>query len=286
LGFSINTVPRLTVSTTNAATGAPVTVTLTNGQGNFQDWLALAATTAANSIRVQWIYVPTGTTTMTWTVNMPTTPGTYEFRYFLNNGYTRAATSPPITVVAASSGVPVLTSLSPTSAAVGGGSFTLTATGSGFAPTSVVRWNGADRTTTFVSSSQLRATIPATDRASVGTAQVTVFTPAPGGGLSSPLTFTITSAPVLTVSATSVPKGGSVTVTLTNGNGGAQDWLALALASAPNASYVQWTYVGPGVTTRTWTVTMPTSLGTYEFRYFLNNGYTRAATSPTVTVTP
>jgi hypothetical protein len=29
---------------------------------------------------------------------MPTTPGTYEFRLFLENGYTRAATSPPVTV--------------------------------------------------------------------------------------------------------------------------------------------------------------------------------------------
>ena len=29
---------------------------------------------------------------------MPNTPGTYEFRLFLNNGYTLAATSPPIAV--------------------------------------------------------------------------------------------------------------------------------------------------------------------------------------------
>jgi hypothetical protein len=30
---------------------------------------------------------------------MPNPPGTYEFRLFLNNGYTRVATSPTITVV-------------------------------------------------------------------------------------------------------------------------------------------------------------------------------------------
>jgi subtilisin family serine protease len=286
LSFAINTVPRLTVNTSTAATGEPVTVTLTNGQGNFQDWLALAATTAANTIKVQWIYVPTGATTMTWTVNMPTTPGTYEFRYFLKNGYTRAATSPPVTVATPPSPVPVLTSLSPTSTPTGTTSFTLTVNGSGFATTSVVRWNGADRSTTFVSSSQLRATIPASDRASAGTAEVTVFSPAPGGGTSAPLTFTITPASALSVSATSAPRGGSVTVTLTNGYGGTQDWLALAASGAGNSQYLQWIYVGPGVTTRTWTVTMPTNPGTYEFRYFLNNGYTRAATSPTVTVTP
>jgi hypothetical protein len=42
--------------------------------------------------------------------------------------------------------------------------------------------------------------------------------------------------------------------------------------------------VGSGVSTRTWTVTMPSTPGTYEFRLFLNNGYTRGATSPPVTV--
>ena len=51
-------------------------------------------------------------------------------------------------------------------------------------------------------------------------------------------------------------------------------------------NYLKWTYVGAGVTTRTWTVNMPTTAGTYEFRLFPNNGYTTAATSPPVTVTP
>jgi hypothetical protein len=54
-----------------------------------------------------------------------------------------------------------------------------------------VRWNGSNRTTTFVSSTQLTATIPASDIAVAGTAQVTVFTPTPGGGTSSAQTFTI-----------------------------------------------------------------------------------------------
>jgi len=92
--------------------------------------------------------------------------------------------------------------------------------------------------------------------------------------------------PSLSVSATTVAPGGSVTATLTNGLGGGTDWLALAATAAPNTSYLQWIYVGSGVTSRTWTVTMPTTAGTYEFRLFPNNGYTRAATSPTVTVTP
>ena len=90
--------------------------------------------------------------------------------------------------------------------------------------------------------------------------------------------------PLLTVSATNVAGGSSVTVTLTNGAGGQTDWLAFAASSSSNTSYVQWTYVGNGVTTRTWTVTTPTTGGSFEFRLLLNNGYTVAATSPTVVV--
>ena len=73
-------------------------------------------------------------------------------------------------------------------------------------------------------------------------------------------------------------------MTLTGGLGGATDWFAFAAAAAPNGTYLQWTYVGAGVTTRTWTITAPATAGTYQFRLFLNDGYTRAATSPTVTV--
>ena len=62
--------------------------------------------------------------------------------------------------------------------------------------------------------------------------------------------------------------------------------MTLAATGTPDTSYVYWIYVGAGVTTRTWTVTMPATPGTYEFRLFLNNTYTRAATSPTVSVVP
>jgi hypothetical protein len=183
--------------------------------------------------------------------------------------------------------VPVATSLSPASANAGSAAFSLTVSGSSFVSASVVRWNGANRPTTFVSATQLRASIAAADIATAGSASVTVFTPAPGGGTSAPLTFTIAPAaqtPQLTVSARTVARGGTVTVTLTNGAGGIADWLAFALSSAPNTQYYTYTYVGLGVRTRTWTITVPMTPGTYEFRLFFNDGYVRAATSPTVTV--
>ena len=46
--------------------------------------------------------------------------------------------------------VPTLTSISPASAQPVGSAFTLTVTGTNFINGSVVRWNGSDRTTTFV----------------------------------------------------------------------------------------------------------------------------------------
>src|SRR5207249_3666329 len=87
--------------------------------------------------------------------------------------------------------VPTTTGLSPASAPAGGPGFTLTVNGSGFIPGSLVRWNGADRPTTFVSATQLTAAIPAADLTVAGTAQVTAFTPAPGGGASNAQPFSI-----------------------------------------------------------------------------------------------
>jgi hypothetical protein len=80
--------------------------------------------------------------------------------------------------------VPAIGSLSPSGITAGGSDFGLTINGTGFIPDSEVRWNGADRTTNPVRSTQVRATIPASDIAIPGGAQVTVFNPAPGGGTS------------------------------------------------------------------------------------------------------
>ena len=88
---------------------------------------------------------------------------------------------------------PALGSLAPSSATAGGPAFTLTANGSNFVSGSAVQWNGAARTTTFVSATQLRATIAAADIAAPGTAQVSVLNP--GGAASGALPFTVTAAP-------------------------------------------------------------------------------------------
>jgi len=87
--------------------------------------------------------------------------------------------------------VPSITSLSQTAAVAGTPGLALTVTGSSFVPGSVVRWNGQDRTTTPVDSAHLSAAITTADLAVAGTALVTVFNPAPGGGTTSPAPFTI-----------------------------------------------------------------------------------------------
>jgi YVTN family beta-propeller protein len=69
--------------------------------------------------------------------------------------------------------------------------------GPDFVADSVVRWNGSDRPTTSNGSiNGLTAQISASDIAAAGTAVVTVFNPAPGGGSSNSLTFTITTGAV------------------------------------------------------------------------------------------
>jgi len=57
-------------------------------------------------------------------------------------------------------------------------------------------WGGSSRTTTFVSSNQLKANIGAADLVSAGKVAVTVVNPAPGGGASSAATFTVAPATV------------------------------------------------------------------------------------------
>ncbi len=193
-------------------------------------------------------------------------------------------TSSSQTLTVSNPPAPVLTSISPTTVASGGAAFTLTANGSSFTASSVVKINGTTRTTTFVNATQLTASILASDIATGGTPTITVFTPTPGGGTSSGQTLTVT-GPTINVSATTSPPSGSITATLMNTPNASKDWVALALVGSANTVYVQWVEVSAlSGNPKTWTVTMPATLGNYEFRYFLNNGYTEAAVSPAVTV--
>jgi hypothetical protein len=115
---------------------------------------------------------------------------------------------------------PSLTSISPSTAKAGGPGFTLTVTGSSFVSTSVVQVNGASRTTSFVSATQLTAAIPASDIAAAGTLSITVFNPTPGGGTSSAVSFTVTSSPpsLASISPSTATAGGPAFTLTANGS--------------------------------------------------------------------
>jgi hypothetical protein len=128
------------------------------------------------------------------------------------------------TISAANNPVPAIAALQPSSASAGSGAFTLTINGSGFVAGSVVKFGGTARTTTYVSATQLTAAILATDIASAGTPSVTVTNPAPGGGTSNAVTFTINAAnnpvPAIAALQPSSANAGSGAFTLTvNGSG-------------------------------------------------------------------
>ncbi len=87
--------------------------------------------------------------------------------------------------------LPSIATVSPTGVQSGSPTFVLTVNGANFGSDSVVRWNGANRSTTYVSPDRLTATILDSDVAAVGTASVTVSNPGVGGGVSNAVSVSI-----------------------------------------------------------------------------------------------
>jgi trimeric autotransporter adhesin len=88
-------------------------------------------------------------------------------------------------------GTPTISMLPSSGAHAGRPGFSLIVSGTGFVDGAVVRWNGAARSTQYVSATRVVGEISAADVVAAGTAQVTVVNPAPGGGTSAPAVMTI-----------------------------------------------------------------------------------------------
>jgi photosystem II stability/assembly factor-like uncharacterized protein len=137
---------------------------------------------------------------------------------------------------------PTTSGLSPSSETAGQPGLTLTVNGTGFITSSTVNWNGAARSTSYVSATKLTASIPASDIASAGTASVTVTNPAPGGGTSNAQTVTVNNPkPITTFISPKWKIAGQSAFTLTvNGRnfvaGSAVKW---------NGANMTTTYVSP-----------------------------------------
>jgi DNA-binding beta-propeller fold protein YncE len=156
-------------------------------------------------------------------------------------GSRRGTLSPPLpfTVYYAP---PQVTRIAPDSAPAGTAGLEVAVEGTGFAPASLARWNGQPRPTRFVSRTQLAVTLDSADLRTAALAAVTVFNPAPGGGVSLPDTFVV---------ANPSPRLGYLhTRGATAGGGGFT--LAVAGEGFVPASTVHWngaprptTYLGP-----------------------------------------
>lgn len=147
-----------------------------------------------------------------------------------------------------------ITGLSRVTIPVNAADFTLTVTGTGFIPTSmpsfgsVLSFGGVQLVTTFVSGTQVSATVPAALLKSAAVLDVVVINPdsQPGttadGGASLPSLFTVTGPPTLTT--LTLPAGstaGGATVTLTGTNFAAGTTVSFGNVAATNVTVVNGT---------------------------------------------
>ena len=99
------------------------------------------------------------------------------------------STSDAVTININNPPVPTVTSLSPGAGPIATDT-KVTVSGTGFTPSSVVSYKGTQLATTYVNSASLTVTIPGTMNLFPGNGNLTVFTPAPGGGTSNAQVFT------------------------------------------------------------------------------------------------
>ena len=207
--------------------------------------LTVNGTNFTSDAVVNWNGAPQPTTFVSATqitaaipASLPAFPGTARITVTNSNGTSSSlpfTLSTPTTALAA----PAIGTLSQSSAAAGNAAVTLAVTGTNLLPCSTVQWTNISSAkstlaTTYVSATQITATIPASDFLAIGTTQVAVVTPGPGGGTSTNVPFTIvppavTSLSASTTSSSSTPScsvaGFTLTVTGTNFvNGSAVEW--------------------------------------------------------------
>jgi hypothetical protein len=138
------------------------------------------------------------------------------------NGYSLSSVaSTTYTINIPSNPEPEIGSMSPAYVSAGGTAFTLTVNGTGFISGSTVYWGTTALATTYVSGTQLTASVPASDVVNAGTTAITVQTPAPGGGPSNAFQFEIdttsasSDAPSFTDASATVAAGSTATYAVT-----------------------------------------------------------------------
>lgn len=135
---------------------------------------------------------------------------------------------------------PVLNSIAPTAASAGAGPTLVVATGSSFYPASQITFDGVAATTTYVSATELRATLTAAQVANGGVIAVRVSTPAPGGGVSGTQSLTVQNpSPTLTgLTPPSVMAGAAATTVTLTGSGFVAGSVVKANGTTISSTYV------------------------------------------------
>jgi len=194
------------VFSTQPAGGAAGAALATQPTVQVQDDNGNVATTFNGTVSVFLASNPTGAT-LTGTTVLTFTAGSATFTNLSLNkagtGYQLLAMSSTLPwalsqtfdVAAVPNPVPTLTALSPNNTLVNSQPLALTVTGTNFTEDSTVLFGGQARATLFISATQLLAVLPETDLDAVGTFTITVASPAPGGGTTASLTFTVNAQP-------------------------------------------------------------------------------------------
>jgi len=184
---SSNPVPSITsVSPSSLTVGATAQNLTINGTGFLS-----TSTVTFNGIAHTPTFVSSTQLTISLTTSDLATAGT--FAVVVTNPAPGGGASNAVNVTVGNP-LPVIASLSPTSLTVGASPQNLTINGTGFLSNSAVTLNGIAHAPTFISSTQLTISLTASDLATTGTFAVVVTNPAPGGGFSNTLDFTVQAA--------------------------------------------------------------------------------------------
>lgn len=317
-------VPTVTLTSSSVAPGGVIQFAVSGGPGNRMDWVTLTSSSAGDSNYVDWSYLngtksapSSGTSSATLQFNAPSTPGTYNIRFFADNRLTnKLATSAPLavasqpalsignaTVTEGNSGTTIATftvTLSPVNT-----SQTVTvnyATADGTATAANNDYTAATGTLTFPPSTATRTISVAVNGDTVVEANEAFLVNLSGASnavIGDPQgTGTITnddgasSAPTVTLTSSSVQPGGTIQFSVSGGPGNRMDWVTLTPVSNSDSSYVEWSYLngsksapGTGLTSADLEFRAPTTPGAYNIRFFADNRLSnRLATSATVNV--
>ena len=171
------------LSSTIIAAGSTSLILAVSGAG-----FTSSSTVRWNGASIPTTYVSSSQLTSQLSAGNFALSGQYQITVF--NPGTGGGTSAPLFFTVASP-LPILQSLSPTTAASGAASLSITVTGKNFVTGSLVVWNGTTLPTSYVSATQLTAQIPSSYLAAATYAQVAVLNPAPGGGQGNATGFSV-----------------------------------------------------------------------------------------------